>query len=137
MAGWPVRRRTAASDPHLVTSAPLSREQDRRVRQRRYFVLQGFRVLCIAVQAFPLPGWARIVLIVAAVCLPWMGVVQANAGPSQVVSRRPAATAAPEEPVVRTALAAPRVIDGDTVPGQPPAPPSDQPVPPRPAGQEI
>lgn len=128
MAGWSVRRSAApTAETHVVTTAEMSRAQDRQIRQRRYFMLQGGRVLCIALQAFPLPAWARIVLIAGAVCLPWMGVVQANAGPSRVVQRKPAASELPDEPPVRTALAAPRVIDGDPVPrpaGVPAEPPA-------------
>lgn len=106
--------RRGGDETLLVTSAAVSRSDDQRTRQRRYFIAQGIRVLCILVQAFPLPGWLRVVLILAAVLLPWAGVVQANAGPAQTVARRPAGPAvAPPPEVDRPALSSARVIDAD------------------------
>lgn len=106
--------RRGSGESLVVTSAAVSRSDDQRTRQRRYFMSQGLRVVCILLQAFPLPGWLRVVLILAAVLLPWAGVVQANAGPAQTVQRRPAgpAVAVPTE-AARPALGSARVIDAD------------------------
>ena len=61
--------------------------------------------------ALPVPLWAKLVLIVGAFVLPWMGVVAANAGP--VVERRSRSSALVDRPeVVRIALEPGRDVDG-------------------------
>ncbi len=74
----------ADHDPvSVVTSAGRSGTQDRRLRERRYIITQMVRVSCFVLAvALPVPLWAKMVLIVGAFTLPWMGVVAANAGPT-------------------------------------------------------
>jgi hypothetical protein len=98
-------------DPVVVTTAGRSGSEDRRLRQRRYAQTQAVRLLCFLLAvALPVPLWAKLLLIVGAFVLPWMGVVAANAGP--VVDRRPRPTALVDraEPV-RIALEPGRDID--------------------------
>lgn len=71
------------SAPVLVTSAGMSGTDDRKLRQRRYLWTQLVRISCFVLAvALPVPLWAKLVLIVGAFTLPWLGVVQANAGPA-------------------------------------------------------
>jgi len=69
------------------------------------------RLLCfILAVSLPVPLWARLVLIVGAFVLPWMGVVAANAGPALDRRRPDALVERPE--VVRIALEPGRDVDG-------------------------
>ncbi|MEO6205458.1 MAG: DUF3099 domain-containing protein [Mycobacteriales bacterium] len=71
----------------VVTSAGRSGTEDRKLRERRYALTQLTRVTCFVLAVtLPVPLWAKLVLIVGAFTLPWMGVMAANAGP--VVERK-------------------------------------------------
>ena len=80
--------RTRGEEPaYLVTTASPSPQQDRRQREKRYLILMGLRVVAIIAAIvvgteFHL-GALLAVLIVAALVLPWIAVVIANAGPRQ------------------------------------------------------
>jgi hypothetical protein len=81
------------------------------MRQRRYAQTQAVRLLCFLLAVFlPVPLWARLVLIVAAFVLPWIGVVNANGGPSRDARARPDALVDRVEPV-RIALEPGRDLD--------------------------
>jgi hypothetical protein len=102
---------TAERETVLVTTAGMSATDDRLLRQRRYLLTQLVRVACFVLAvALPVALWAKLLLIVGAFALPWMGVVAANAGPT-VERRRPmSGVDAPTEPL-RVALDAGRTID--------------------------
>ncbi len=102
-----------------VTTARMSHSDDITLRERRYIKTQLVRVVCVVLGvALPVPVALRLLLFVGAVCLPWFGVVMANAGP--VVSRR-RATAIVEgglaetlpEPPLRLAIEPGRVVDAE------------------------
>jgi hypothetical protein len=63
---------------HTVTSATSSRSDDQQQRIRRYLTMMGLRVVCFGL-VFVTTGWLRIVVILAAVVLPYFAVVIANA----------------------------------------------------------
>lgn len=73
-----------AGDKHtVVTTAGMSGTEDRLLRQRRYLITQGIRVACFVLAVtLPVPLWAKLLLIVGAFALPWIGVVAANGGPT-------------------------------------------------------
>jgi len=96
--------------PVVVTSARRSGSDDLRMRQRRYTVTQAVRLVCFLLAvALPVPLWAKLVLVVGAFVLPWMGVVAANGGPT-LERRRATAMVARVEPV-RIALEPGRDLD--------------------------
>lgn len=67
----------------VVTTAGRSGTDDRRLRERRYALTQLTRVSCFVLAVvLPVPIWAKMILIVGAFTLPWMGVIAANAGPT-------------------------------------------------------
>jgi hypothetical protein len=100
-------------DVTVVTTAGRSGSDDRRLRQRRYAQTQGLRLLCFLLAvALPVPLPVRLLLIVGAFALPWIGVVNANGGPSRAPVRRPDALIVRTEPV-RIALEPGRDIDAD------------------------
>ena len=68
------RRSTSAV---RVTTAPMSRNDELRGRQRRYLVSMGIRTVCF-VGAVLTDGVLRWVLVAAAVLLPYVSVVFAN-----------------------------------------------------------
>ena len=73
-----------AHDPVLVTSAGQSGTQERQARMRRYLLTQSVRLVCLVLAvALPVPIWGKLLLVVGALVLPWMGVVTANAGPKR------------------------------------------------------
>jgi hypothetical protein len=73
-----------ASDPVRVTSAGLSATEERQARMRRYVLTQLVRAGCFVLAvALPVPIWAKLLLVLGALVLPWMGVVAANAAPSR------------------------------------------------------
>lgn len=105
-----------AEDKHTVvtatvTTAGLSATEDRKLRQRRYLITQLVRVCCFVLAvSLPVPLWAKLMFIVGAFMLPWMGVIAANAGPT-VQRNRPNAIVEREDEPLRIALEPGRVID--------------------------
>ena len=61
-----------------VTTARPGRSDDISVRQRRYLWMMGIRIVCVPF-ALLVEGWARWIFIIAAVVLPYLAVVIANA----------------------------------------------------------
>jgi hypothetical protein len=73
-----------AVDPVVVTSAGLSGTDERQQRMRRYFITQLVRAISFLLAvALPVPIWGKLLFVVGALVLPWMGVVAANAGPAK------------------------------------------------------
>ncbi|MET9020408.1 DUF3099 domain-containing protein [Actinopolymorpha sp. NPDC004070] len=89
-----------------ISGAPRSLKADVRSREVRYLISMGVRTLCF-VGAFVTHGIARWLLIVAAVFLPYIAVVIANAGrertkappPAYLADHRLELPAPPEHPV--------------------------------------
>jgi len=102
----------------LITRAQQSQADEMRARTRRYAVTMGIRTLCfILAVALPLPVWAKFVLIVGAVVLPWLAVTAANAGPVRKTGEAPSfdpgrPAAAPIEPL---RLSGAKIIEGEVV----------------------
>ncbi len=70
-------------DAQRITSAPESLADDMSRRQRRYLAQMGVRMVCFAGAFFTwghLPAVVPILLMVAAVVLPYVAVLFANAG---------------------------------------------------------
>jgi hypothetical protein len=68
-----VRITTAASNPEAEITA----------RQRRYVISMTIRTVCFVAAVAVGPGWLRWVLIAAALLLPYVAVVMANASSSK------------------------------------------------------
>ena len=62
-----------------ITTAASSREADIARRQRRYVFSMSLRTVCFVGAILVGPGWLRWVLVGAAVVLPYVAVVMANA----------------------------------------------------------
>ncbi len=62
-----------------ITTAAASREADIARRQRRYVLSMTLRTVCFLAAVLVGPGWLRWVLVVAALLLPYIAVVMANA----------------------------------------------------------
>ncbi|HEY8590089.1 MAG TPA: DUF3099 domain-containing protein [Naasia sp.] len=62
-----------------ITTLPASPDEDRRSRMIKYSIAMGIRTLCVASLLF-VSGWWVLVMIVAAVILPYLAVVVANVG---------------------------------------------------------
>lgn len=70
----------ADRDAVRITTAPASRSDDISGRQRRYVISMTIRTLAFIAAVAVGPGWLRWVLIAAALVLPYVAVVLANAG---------------------------------------------------------
>lgn len=78
--------RTPRRDPDVVqiTDAPVSRADEIGARQRRYLLSMGLRTVCFLGAIVVGSGWLRWVLVAAALVLPYVAVVMANAASPQV-----------------------------------------------------
>jgi hypothetical protein len=68
-----------ADEVFTITDAQRGLSEEQVGRTRRYLVSMGIRTVCVVAAIF-VPGWPRWVLIAAAVALPYLAVVVANAG---------------------------------------------------------
>lgn len=71
------------TDAVRITTAATSKRADIAARQRRYVVSMAIRTVCFVAAVLVGPGWLRWVLVVAAVLLPYVAVVMANAASSR------------------------------------------------------
>jgi uncharacterized membrane protein YdbT with pleckstrin-like domain len=77
------RKRPGTGEVHRITTAADPLADDIARRTRRYLVQMGIRVVCFALAVLlwdRLPVWVSVVLLVAAVVLPYIAVILANAG---------------------------------------------------------
>ena len=72
--------RHQSGDAVRITTAHASRADDIAARQKRYLLAMGFRTVCFIAAVVIPNGWVRVILIVAALVLPYVAVVMANAG---------------------------------------------------------
>jgi Protein of unknown function (DUF3099) len=80
MARWPRRGGAAPSSRvHKITAARPSLTEDIRSRQTRYLISMTIRTACFLL-AIITDGWLRWMFFVAALVLPYIAVVLANAG---------------------------------------------------------
>jgi hypothetical protein len=70
-------------EPVRITTAASSRNEDISSRQRRYVVSMGIRTVCFVAAILVGDGWLRWVLVAAALLLPYVAVVMANATSSK------------------------------------------------------
>ena len=75
--------RHQTGDAVRITTASTSAAQDIAARQKRYVLAMGFRTICFVAAIFVTITWARILLVIAALVLPYVAVVMANAGTSK------------------------------------------------------
>ncbi|WP_185996128.1 DUF3099 domain-containing protein [Nocardioides campestrisoli] len=73
------RKKPSGQDAVRITTAASSREADIAARQLRYLLSMAVRVVCFIAAVAVGPGWLRWVLVAAAVLLPYVAVVLANA----------------------------------------------------------
>ncbi len=69
--------------PVRITTAAASRDDDIRMRQRRYIISMGIRTVCFVAAVIVGHGVIMWLLIVAALLLPYVAVVMANAASSK------------------------------------------------------
>lgn len=80
-----IRRRPdlPSEEVHSITNAPEPLADDLARRQKRYLLQMGVRIVCFAGAVLSwgrIPMWASLLLIIAAVVLPYSAVLFANAG---------------------------------------------------------
>jgi hypothetical protein len=72
--------RHQSGDAVRITTASASRAEDIAARQKRYVLAMSFRTVCFVAAIFVTITWLRVFLIAAALVLPYVAVVMANAG---------------------------------------------------------
>ena len=88
-----------------ITSAGLSHTDDLHLRKTRYVWMMLGRVACLLLAVLPfMPNWARVLLLVGTVLLPWGAVQIANA--TTVLAGGGSSSSLDEEPSDAPALAA-------------------------------
>ncbi|MBD5788268.1 DUF3099 domain-containing protein [Cellulosimicrobium terreum] len=80
----PKGRRAEAEAVASITDAQVPLAQDQARRTRRYLIQMGIRVVCFLGAILVGGGWLTWVLVGAAVVLPYVAVLGANAGRDQV-----------------------------------------------------
>jgi hypothetical protein len=81
-SGGMSRDRRREDDAVRITTAASSRNEDIRARQRRYLFSMGIRTVCFVGAVIVGHGVFMWILIVAALLLPYVAVVMANAASS-------------------------------------------------------
>jgi hypothetical protein len=68
-------------EPFVVTTAPQSRVEERRDRERRYLITMGVRVVAFVSAIFLVrwSWWLAAIAIALSLLLPWFAVIAANA----------------------------------------------------------
>ncbi len=111
-----------------VTSAPASVADDQSVRVKRYLTAMGFRVVCSVVAYFT-DGWIRWTLVAAAIVLPYVAVVLANAvGPRFGEAVAPVAPQDPRSRAITRDESDHTPLKGRLVDDEGPAAPSGSPT---------
>jgi Mn2+/Fe2+ NRAMP family transporter len=87
-------------DAVRITTASASRTDEIAGRQRRYVISMTIRTICFVAAILVGAGWLRWVLVAAALLLPYVAVVMANAthSKSDDFALRPGAANHPELP---------------------------------------
>jgi Protein of unknown function (DUF3099) len=83
-----------------ITTLPLSPDEERRSRMVKYSIAMGIRTLCVVSLIF-VQGWWIVVMVAAALVLPYLAVVVANTrsrGAAQAMAERPYAALPPAPP---------------------------------------
>mgnify|MGYP006277307823 CR=1 FL=1 len=68
-----------APEVHSITDAQRGTAEQQAGRTKKYLISMSIRTVCF-ILAIVIPGWPRVAFIVAAVVLPYLAVVIANAG---------------------------------------------------------
>lgn len=95
-------RRTAATPVQVVTSAGQSRPQEIRSRERSYLIKMGVRTVCLVLAIVITYPPLRVIFLIAAIALPWVSVVGANAGPVRRRSDAPVPYVPPSRPALES-----------------------------------
>jgi hypothetical protein len=77
-----VTRQRRPVEVHTITNAQASHDVDLAQRMRKYLISMSVRTVCF-ILAVVFDGWLRWVFAVAAIVLPYVAVVVANAGPKK------------------------------------------------------
>ena len=78
-------RHSQAPEPLLITSAPVSNDDEYDRRRRKYAVMMSIRALCVIAAActYQVSLWLALAFMVGGAVLPWCAVLIANDGPAK------------------------------------------------------
>ena len=107
-------RRGHVEQPTLITTAPVSKDDEYDRRKRKYAILMGIRVLCVVAAGltYQLSVPLSLAFVGGGVVLPWCAVLIANDRPAR---KRKAATGfmpPPSERALPPAAGDERTVDG-------------------------
>ena len=78
-------RRDHTDDPVLITSAPVSPDDEYDKRRKKYAIMMGLRAVCVLVAAltYRYSLWIALACVVGGAVLPWCAVMIANDRPAR------------------------------------------------------
>ena len=111
-----MRRSSPADDPVLITTAPVSVDDEYNQRRKKYAIMMGLRAVCViaAASTYRVSILLALGFVVAGMALPWCAVIIANDGPAK--KKRKRADVGYHQDL-RTERALPPGDDGRTVDG--------------------
>ena len=111
-----MRRSSPADEPVLITTAPVSNDDEYDRRRKKYAIMMALRAICViaAATTYRVSILLALGFVVAGMALPWCAVIIANDGPAK--KRRKKADVGHHYDL-RTERALPPGDDGRTVDG--------------------
>jgi hypothetical protein len=73
-----------ATEEYVITTAPESHATDLGRRRRKYIISMSIRLICVVLLFLVPKGWWSILIAIGAVVIPYVAVVDANAGAEMV-----------------------------------------------------
>jgi hypothetical protein len=78
-------RRSSADQPAVITTVPISNNDEYDKRKKKYAIMMATRAVCIVLAAsfYRVSVAAAVVFAIAGLILPWCAVIIANDGPAK------------------------------------------------------
>ncbi len=107
-------RRSHTADPVLITSAPVSGDEEYDRRRKKYAIMMALRAGCVlaAAATYRVSIWLALAFVVGGMVLPWCAVIIANNGPAKKRAPTPAHRPGPGPERALTAGDDGRTVDG-------------------------
>ena len=84
-------RRSHTVEPVLITSAPVSGDDEYDRRRKKYAIMMTLRAICVVAAAltYRVSIWLALAFVVGGMVLPWCAVIIANDGPAKKRAPKP------------------------------------------------
>src|ERR1700744_2974036 len=107
-------RRGHVDQPMVITTAPVSNDDEFERRKRRYAIMMALRAACVIAAGCPyrLSILLALAFMVGGIVLPWCAVLIANDGPARKCRANGGLLAPPAERALPPAQGDERTVDG-------------------------